>query len=227
MRPQTIQRVILSLALALLTAPAAVADPASDAQSREFYKKGENAFAMGNYDQAADAFQRAYELSQRPRLLWNLAAAHKRWFEIDPDVAHLRRARAVYENYAVLIGDTHEEGEARREIKELEAKIADWTRDQDDYAVMERCQRAGIAAGVVQSAEDLFRRDPQLAARDVLEPGDHPQRRRLPAAGGADEDHELAVLDLEVELLDGFVAVVEHLGHTIEDDLCHLLLLIP
>ena len=37
----------------------------------------------------------------------------------------------------------------------------------------------------------------------VLEPGDHPQQRRLAAAGGADEDHEVAVLDVEVDTLDG------------------------
>ena len=49
--------------------------------------------------------------------------------------------------------------------------------------------------------------DLQLAVGDVLEPGDHPQRGRLPAAGRADEDHELAVGDVEVDVLDGLEAV--------------------
>lgn len=66
---------------------------------------------------------------------------------------------------------------------ELEAKIADWTREQDDYAVMERCQRAGIAAGVVQSAEELFRRDPQLAARNFFEAIPHFKRGTVHASG--------------------------------------------
>ena len=35
-----------------------------------------------------------------------------------------------------------------------------------------------------------------------LEPGDHAQRRRLAAAAGAEEGHELAALDREVEVLD-------------------------
>ena len=34
----------------------------------------------------------------------------------------------------------------------------------------------------------------------LLEPGDHAQRRRLAAAGGADEHEELAVGDVEVEV---------------------------
>ena len=58
-----------------------------------------------------------------------------------------------------------------------------------------------------------------LAVGDVLEAGDHPQRRRLAAAGGADQDHELAVGDLEVELLDRLGPVGEPLGHLVERDL--------
>ncbi|MBY0400612.1 CoA transferase, partial [Myxococcota bacterium] len=65
----------------------------------------------------------------------------------------------------------------------LEAKIAEWTREQEDYAVMERCQRAGIAAGVVQSAEDMYRRDPQLAARRFFETIPHFKRGEVSASG--------------------------------------------
>ena len=38
------------------------------------------------------------------------------------------------------------------------------------------------------------------AGRRVLEPGDQPQQRGLAAARGADEDDELAVLDVEVDV---------------------------
>ena len=34
-----------------------------------------------------------------------------------------------------------------------------------------------------------------LPSRDFLQPGDHPQKRGLAAAGGADENDELAVGD--------------------------------
>ncbi len=68
-------------------------------------------------------------------------------------------------------------------VAELEARIADWTREQDDYAVMERCQRAGIAAGVVQSTEDMYRRDPQLAARKFFETIPHFKRGEVSASG--------------------------------------------
>jgi crotonobetainyl-CoA:carnitine CoA-transferase CaiB-like acyl-CoA transferase len=47
----------------------------------------------------------------------------------------------------------------------LDAHVEDWTRDQERYVLMYRLQRAGIAAGAVQSPGDKFERDPQLKAR--------------------------------------------------------------
>ena len=41
-----------------------------------------------------------------------------------------------------------------------------------------------------------------LAGRDRLQPGDHPEQRGLAAAGRADEDDELAVLDVKVDAVD-------------------------
>jgi hypothetical protein len=43
--------------------------------------------------------------------------------------------------------------------------------------------------------------DLEVAGADLLEAGDHPKAGRLATAGRADQDHELAVLDLEVEVL--------------------------
>src|SRR5690606_22143248 len=65
----------------------------------------------------------------------------------------------------------------------LEAQIADWTRGLEDYELMERCQGAGVAAGVVQSAADLFLRDPQLAARAFFEAIPHFKRGTVHASG--------------------------------------------
>ena len=52
-------------------------------------------------------------------------------------------------------------------------------------------------------------------------PGDHVQRRRLPAARRADEDDELAVGDVEVDLVDGQRAVGIALGDVVQDDVGH------
>ena len=63
--------------------------------------------------------------------------------------------------------------------------------------------------------------DAQVPVGDVLEPGDHPQGRRLPAPGGADEHHELAVGHRQVELVDRLEAVRVDLRHLLEADRRH------
>src|SRR5690606_19443366 len=56
---------------------------------------------------------------------------------------------------------------------------------------------------------------------DLLQAGDHAQRGGLAATGGTYEDHELLVLDLEVEVGDCH-DVAEALVDVLEDYLCHL-----
>ena len=63
--------------------------------------------------------------------------------------------------------------------------------------------------------------DRELAVGDLLQAGDHAQRSRLPAAGRADQDEELAVVGLEREVLDRVDAVLVDLLDVLEHDLSH------
>jgi len=47
-------------------------------------------------------------------------------------------------------------------IESLDTNIAAWTCTQDAVEVMERCQNAGVPAGVVQNVTDFAEHDPQL-----------------------------------------------------------------
>src|SRR4051794_10618988 len=51
--------------------------------------------------------------------------------------------------------------------------------------------------------------DPQHAGGDLLEPCDHPETGRLAAARWSDQDHELAVADLQVQVLHGVEIAVD------------------
>lgn len=74
--------------------------------------------------------------------------------------------------------------EARRSHEEeLDRMLAAWTATRDAYDLMSSLQAAGIAAGVVQTAEDRFRRDPQLAARGFFEELPHAAKGRVIADG--------------------------------------------
>ncbi len=54
-----------------------------------------------------------------------------------------------------------------------------------------------------------------------LEPGDHPERRRLAAARGAEQAEELAIADGEARILDGD-EIAEGLVQILDPDLGHL-----
>lgn len=60
----------------------------------------------------------------------------------------------------------------------LDERIGAWTRTLDKYAVMERCQAAGVPALPVQGAEDRVDNDPQLAARCMYQAIDHAEMGR-------------------------------------------------
>ncbi len=62
--------------------------------------------------------------------------------------------------------------------------------------------------------------DLDRAAADILQPGDEAQQRGLAAAGGADEDDEFAVIDVEVDAGND-LDLTEDLAHALECDLAH------
>src|SRR5438876_4871194 len=63
--------------------------------------------------------------------------------------------------------------------------------------------------------------DADLTRADLLEPGDHPQRGRLAAAGRSDEDNELPLADVQVEIADSDDVVAVDLAQMDELDFSH------
>lgn len=57
---------------------------------------------------------------------------------------------------------------------ELDREVERWTFEHDAYEVMERLQAQGVAAGVVQTGEDVLEHDPQLRHRTFYQRLDHP-----------------------------------------------------
>jgi len=83
-----------------------------------------------------------------------------------------------------------------------------------------RLEDHGDVAGAGRDVVDHTVADEDAAARDLLQSGEHAQRGRLPAAGRADEDEELAVADVDAEVVDGG-GLVEALREVLERDRCH------
>jgi hypothetical protein len=69
--------IVLCLALGPATALAQQPPPAAVAEARERYQRGIDLFEERNYDAAMAEFQRAYELTRNPAVLFNISATHE------------------------------------------------------------------------------------------------------------------------------------------------------
>lgn len=86
-------------------------------RSREHYKKGEEAFAGGQYGDAYREFEAGYALVPRPLFLLNMAHSERRR-------GQLRKAFALYKRYLVVEPETKFRADVASVIKEIEGALA-------------------------------------------------------------------------------------------------------
>jgi hypothetical protein len=141
---------VLSLSLACPTVVAtavvpsvAVASPASDeaalAEARALFDRGRSKYDTFDYTGAIDLWQQAYakvpdtQAGVRNAMVYNIALAQEKAFEVDKDVGHLRQAvmllESWVESYKAMFKKTPETeaevAKAQSRIAELKARIAD------------------------------------------------------------------------------------------------------
>jgi hypothetical protein len=135
----------LAPTLAHAQEPAAEAAPAEDpqlAEAKRLYDEGEVKFQLAKYQEALVLWERAYEILMLNReanrailnaLVYNIAEAHSRAYDLSRNPTHLRTAKQLLVDYRTshreLYGDdpeaVKERSEADDRITELDAKIAD------------------------------------------------------------------------------------------------------
>jgi hypothetical protein len=120
-------------------APEAAEDPAL-AEAAALYKEGKVKFETADYEEALALWKRAFAIlpdgeqneTIRYDLVYNIAEAHSRAYEVSRNPTHLRKAKILLENYRAdhraLYGDEPEAVKERTEvddrIAELDKKIA-------------------------------------------------------------------------------------------------------
>jgi hypothetical protein len=106
--------------LALLGAHAtALAQSTSDDLARRHFESGAAYLEESDYDNALQAFQKAYDLSKRPEILLNIATVHERKAELQPAVDALQQFLSV-----APPSDEHIDAVKLR-IQNLQKRIAD------------------------------------------------------------------------------------------------------
>ncbi|MCU1277975.1 MAG: TonB-dependent receptor [bacterium] len=102
--------VVLALALAC---GSAVAD---ENDAKTLFTRGRTAYALGRFSEAAELFEKAFELKQDPAILYNAAQAHRL-------AGDKKKALVLYQNYLRLFGEQENAGEVERRIVDLKAAI--------------------------------------------------------------------------------------------------------
>lgn len=123
--------------------PRSLVAPAEDptlAEAQALYKEGEVKFQTADYEDALELWKRAYAIlpdgeanrAIRHALVYNIAEAHRRAYEVTRNPTHLRKAKILLDTYRAehraLYGDepqaVQERAEADDRIAELDAMIA-------------------------------------------------------------------------------------------------------
>lgn len=127
--------------------PASQPDPArAEAEAR--FEEGSEAYNLGRFALAIEHFEAAYELTQANPLLYNIAQASAKLFDVDPDPAHLRKAKIMFLNFAKIAEATQADPrDARARVQQIDDRLADLAAEQAQIrAKAEQAEAARLAA---------------------------------------------------------------------------------
>jgi tetratricopeptide (TPR) repeat protein len=86
----------MALLVACLALPAAAAGGATE-DARAHYERGTSLYALGKFAEAAQEYEKAFELKPDPALLYNAAQAHR-------IAGNKQRALFLYQNFLRVFG---------------------------------------------------------------------------------------------------------------------------
>lgn len=107
------------VAAALLCSGAAwaqPADPGRDAEARAHFATGRDAFSRGDFATAVTEFERAYALSRRAQLLYNIGTTYER-------LHRWEEARGALQRYLDAVSDAPDRAEVEGRIRIIDVEI--------------------------------------------------------------------------------------------------------
>ncbi len=153
-------------------AAAAPADAAALRDAEALYKRGRASFETANYLEAIELWEEAYGMvadvpenaAIKAALIFNIAAAQEKAYDIDTNLTHLRQAEVLMETYARSVPSLYgDEAEAEAELEKIEARLAE---------LRQRIEEAESAVPQTDPAPD--------PADTVIEPTFEPDPRAKP-----------------------------------------------
>lgn len=120
-----------------------------DQAARELFNAGRSLYDIGRYHEAAQQFQQAYDLSQRPGLLYNLYLSHR-------DASEIREAAAALRLYLEQMPDLENRQALTVRLEHLDNAIAQ--QDAERAAAEAQAEEAARAEQERRDQEEAERR---------------------------------------------------------------------
>ncbi len=136
----------------------------AEAEAKQAFLRGQDAFKLGRYQDAIQAFEDAYRLSHKIEILFNIGLANRKAYGIENKPEYLRRALDIYKQFLRLAQDDGERRAAKQNIGEVNDELA-------AIEERERMQRLRTGSGppLLQAALKSFSENKPVEALNQLE----------------------------------------------------------
>lgn len=107
---------VVAATLCPVAASAQPADPTRDAEARQHFATGRDAFSRGDFATAVTEFERSYALSRRAQLLYNIGTTYER-------LHRWEEARSALQRYLDAVADAPDRAEVEGRIRIIDVEI--------------------------------------------------------------------------------------------------------
>jgi len=210
--PRTTRSLLVSITLTLVVGVGHAQDNPLD-KAREYFQAGAQAYAVGEFAAATQAFEQAYQLVPRPAVLFSIAQAERKQYFLDHQPEHLLKAISLYKRYLDEETQSGRKADAVQALSELEPLAAQTVKsDAEAKATPPAGSSAPTPTRLMITSEAQNARiwlDNQPAVESPLirqvDPGEH--LVRVTAPGYADSIRKLVAVNGAIITVD--VALAE------------------
>ena len=187
--------------IALLTWLSVAQAQQSDlARAKEYFRAGAQAYAVGEFDAAVQAFEQAYALVPRPAVLFSIGQAERRQYFLNHQRQHLERAVQMFRRYLEQDPQASRKVDAVQALSELEPLLVSTAPARQPEAPVPQAPtptRVMVYSAAPNARISLDGEDATVSplVREV-EPGKH--RVRVSAPGLLDSERALKPARREV-----------------------------
>lgn len=171
-------------------------------QAKTYFQAGAQAYAVGQYTVAVQAFEQAWALAPRPAILFSMAQALRRQYFVDRKQENLERSINLFRQYVEMVPEGGRKVDAVQALSELEPMAAHLAPGQQTERLAARPHTRVMITSTTPGAKITFDGGDTHDSPFIGEalPGQH--RVSVAAPGFFDEERVVVAVEGELVALD-------------------------